>query len=99
MAEPEVPSTARYLARYGVLMLAVALATFGLLGWAGSYFDVEGFWLYNNGWRPTPLHFLVVGMALIPPAMWGVFVLEGARLQAGRSAPAEATAGAVPEQT
>ena len=75
--EPE-PTYGRYMARYGLLALGMALATFGLLGWADSHYDLGGFWLYDNGWRPHPAHFMFVGLGLVPPAIWGVFVLEAA---------------------
>lgn len=82
-----VPPSLRYLARYGLLALGAALATFGLIGWTDLHFDLHGFWLYDNGWRLHPVHFLVVGLGLIPPAIWEVFVLETARHRS--NAPAQ----------
>lgn len=76
---PATPSTARYLVRYGLLTLGVALATFGLIGWTDLHFDLRGFWLYDNGWELHPVHVLIVGIGLIPPAIWEIFVLETAR--------------------
>lgn len=73
------PSYARYLVRYGLLTLGVALATFGLIGWTDLHFDLRGFWLYDNGWQLHPVHLLIVGIGLIPPAIWEIFVLETAR--------------------
>ena len=76
---PAAPSSARYLVRYGLLTLGVALATFGLIGWTDLHFDLRGFWLYDNGWELHPVHLLIVGIGLIPPAIWEIFVLEAAR--------------------
>ena len=73
------PSYTRYLVRYGLLTLGVALATFGLIGWTDLHFDLRGFWLYDNGWQLHPVHLLIVGIGLVPPAIWEVFVLETAR--------------------
>ena len=76
---PVAPTSARYLVRYGLLTLGVALATFGLIGWTDLHFDLRGFWLYDNGWQLHPVHLLIVGIGLIPPAIWEIFVLETAR--------------------
>jgi len=72
-------SSARYLVRYGLLTLGTALATFGLIGWTDLHFDLRGFWLYDNGWQLHPVHLLIVGIGLIPPAIWEIFVLETGR--------------------
>lgn len=76
---PAAPTTARYLVRYGLLTLGVALATFGLIGWTDLHFDLRGFWLYDNGWQLHPVHLLIVGIGLVPPTIWEIFVLETAR--------------------
>ena len=81
------------MARYGVLALGMALATFGLLGWADTHYDLRGFWLYDNGWRPHPVHYMIVGLGLVPPAIWEVFVLEAVRRNRARAArPGNGTA-------
>ena len=73
------PSFARYLVRYGLLTLGVALAAFGLIGWTDLRFDLQGFWPHDNAWQLHPVHLLIVGIGLIPPAIWEIFVLETAR--------------------
>ena len=65
-----------YFIRFLLLMIGVALATLGLLYWQNQGFTFEGLLLYDNDWRPHPLHILVLGIAMVPPAMWEVFVLD-----------------------
>ena len=72
-------ASARYLVRYGVLTLGVTLTTFGLITWADRDFDLSGFWLYDNDWRLHPVHLLILGIGLIPQAIWEIFVLETIR--------------------
>ena len=71
-----VPSSARYLVRYAVLTLGVTLTTFGLITWAERDFDLSGFWLVDNDWRLHPVHLLILGIGVIPQAIWEIFVLE-----------------------
>jgi hypothetical protein len=33
-------------------------------------------WLVDGGFRLHPLHLLIVGLAMIPPALWEIFLLE-----------------------
>lgn len=61
------------LRNYLMLATAVALATYGLLAWHDSGLSVDGLLLYDNGWRPHPLHLLVLGLGGLPPAMWEIF--------------------------
>lgn len=80
----------RYFIRFALLMVGVALATLGLLYWQDQGFSFDGLWLYDNGWRPHALHILVIGIAMIPPAMWEVFLLDTTRARkASPGAPQE----------
>lgn len=66
----------RYAFRFFLLTLATALLTYGLLDWAGGGFDFEGILLYDNDWRPHPLHITACGLAMLPPSIWEIFQLE-----------------------
>ncbi len=66
----------RYFFRFLLLMLGVALTTLGLVDWHARSFDLAGVLLFDNGWRPHPIHVLVLGISMIPPAMWEIFTLE-----------------------
>ncbi len=71
-----VPLPVRYLVRFLLLIVGVAFASYGLIAWHDQGFELAGVWLYDNDWRVHPLHFLVFGVVMIPPAMWEIFVLE-----------------------
>lgn len=58
---------------YLLLTAAAALATYGVIGWHDSGLSMVGLLLYDNGWRPHPLHLLVLGLGALPPAMWEIF--------------------------
>ena len=66
----------RYLLRFLLLTFGFALTTLGLVYWQHQGFEFEGLWLVDNGFRPHPLHIMVIGIALIPTAMWEIFVLD-----------------------
>ena len=70
------PTYWQYMSRYGLLALGVALVTFGVVAWMDTRFDLRGFWLYDNGWRPHPVHYMMVGIGIVPPTIWEVFQLE-----------------------
>ena len=63
----------RRLRHYLLLTAAAALATYGVIGWHDSGLSMAGLLLYDNGWRPHPLHLLVLGLGALPPAMWEIF--------------------------
>lgn len=72
----------KYLTRFLLLMIGFALTTTGLMMWRAIGFSFEGVWFVDNGYRPHALHVLVLGLAMIPPALWEIFVLES-EMQAG----------------
>ena len=74
----------KYLIRFLLLMLGVALTTLGLVYWQSRGFSLEGMLLFDNGWRPHPIHILALGISLIPPSLWEIFVLEAAAAKAAR---------------
>jgi hypothetical protein len=66
----------RYLFRFLLLTAAFALTTAGLLAWQDAGLTFRDVWPASAGFRLHPLHVLVVGLAMIPPALWEIFLLE-----------------------
>lgn len=73
----------RYLSRFALLCMGFALTTAGLMLWHAVGFGFHGIWFFDNDYRLHPLHLLIVGLAMIPPALWEIFVLEGRRRSRG----------------
>ena len=92
------PRNLRYRIRYYLmLMAAAALTAYGLIAWHDSGLSMEGLLLYDNGWRPHPLHYLMLGLGGLPPAMWEIFWQDAAargrrRSDAEQSAPTSGSA-------
>ncbi len=92
---PKVPLWVHYVVRFTMLGIGFTFATYGLLTWREQGFSLAGVWLYDNDWRLHPLHFLIFGIGVIPPAIWEIFMLEvvlAARRQAKAQRESE-TAG------
>lgn len=83
----------RYLVRLLLLSLGVALATYGAIDWHFQGLSLRGFWLYDNGWRPHPVHLIVIGLTLMPLALWDIFVMEALRGMHTAEAVVEGSAG------
>ena len=66
----------KYLSRFLLLTIGFALIAAGLMKWHADGFSFEGIWLFNNGFKPHPLHLLILGLAMVPPALWEIFLLE-----------------------
>lgn len=67
----------RYALRLMLLALGVCIATFGLLYWQHRGFDFEGIWFHDeNGFHIHPLHLVALGVAVVPPTIWDIFLLE-----------------------
>ena len=79
----------RYLARFLLLMAAFALTTAGLMAWRDAGFAFDGVWPLEGEPRLHALHLLMLGLAMIPPAIWELFLLERAMPQ-GRVTPTSA---------
>ena len=77
----------RYLSSFMLLMIGFALTTAGLMMWRSIGFSFNGIWFFDNDYRPHALHLLVLGLAMIPPALWEIFILENAQ----RSQPGSKT--------
>ncbi|MDE0419825.1 MAG: hypothetical protein OXK76_02920 [Gammaproteobacteria bacterium] len=71
-----MPRPLRLVIRFMVLAGATAAVAYGLLAWQHREFSLVGVWLVDNDWRLHPVHFLVIGIGLIPPAMWDIFTLD-----------------------
>lgn len=66
----------KYLTSFLLLAMAFALTTVGLMLWHAQDFGFQGIWFFDNDYKPHPIHFLVLGIAMIPPALWEIFMLE-----------------------
>ena len=66
----------KYLLRFGLLIIGFALTTFGLLAWQTIGFSMNTLWPIADELQGHPIYVIVLGMALIPPTLWEIFVLE-----------------------
>ena len=66
----------RLLIRFLLLTLGFALATYGLLIWQQINFDLSTMWPKADTFSIHPAYVLTLGLALIPPTLWEIFVLE-----------------------
>ncbi len=64
----------KYLAGFLLLIAGSALTTAGLARWQDQAFAFSGLWSLADGLHPVFM--LVVGIAMIPPALWEIFLLE-----------------------
>lgn len=69
----------RYLIRFALLILGFALTTSGVLAWQQIDFDLNSMWPIGDDLQSHPVYMIVFGMALIPPTLWEIFVLENSR--------------------
>ena len=65
----------RYLIRFILLSLGFALTTYGLLAWQQIGFELNTFWPMAETLAVHPVHKMVLGLALIPPTLWEIFIL------------------------
>lgn len=66
----------RFLIRLLLLMLGFALTTYGMLVWQQMNFDLNTLWPIAAEFSSHPVYAMVLGLALIPPTLWEIFVLE-----------------------
>lgn len=64
----------KYLMGYLLLAAGSALATFGVMLWQEQSFGFAGIWSLADGLHPAFL--LIVGVSMVPPALWEIFLLE-----------------------
>ena len=61
-------------------MLGFALTTAGVLAWQQIDFKLDTMWpIGGEELSAHPVYVIVLGMALIPPTLWEIFVLENSR--------------------
>ena len=66
----------RLVPRLFALTVGFALATYGAVDWHYRDLSMAGFWLVDNGWRPHPLHLLMLGLCAIPVALWQILAID-----------------------
>ncbi len=66
----------RFLIRFLLLSVGFALTTAGLLGWQQINFDLASVWPMAETLNGHPVYMLIFGLALIPPTLWEIFLLE-----------------------
>lgn len=59
-----------------LLAIGFALTTLGLLKWQQTQFDLTAIWPLSGELTAHPVYALVLGLALIPPTLWEIFILE-----------------------
>ena len=65
----------KFALRFVLLAIGFALTSAGLLAWEANAFSFAGLWGVDGTFRVHPLHLLVLGIALIPPTLWEIFLL------------------------
>lgn len=66
----------RLVPRLIALTVGCAMATYGVVDWHFRDLSMEGFWLVDNGWRPHPVHLLMLGLCAIPVALWQILAID-----------------------
>ena len=65
----------RYFIRFALLTLGFALTTYGLLAWQALNFSLQALWPLAATFVPHPVYAIVIGLGLIPPTLWEIFLL------------------------
>lgn len=68
--------TLKYCIRYMLLVVGFALLTYGMINWSREDFSMQGIWFFDGSNPLHPLYFIIIGVAMIPPAMWEIFSLQ-----------------------
>jgi hypothetical protein len=66
----------RHLLRYALLVVAFTLTSFGLMQWQSAHFDTHAVWPFAPTMTLHPLHWLLLGLVMIPLSLWEIFLLE-----------------------
>lgn len=69
-------TTLKLLLRLALLTIGFGLTTMGLMAWQARAFSFSGVWPVDGPFAVHPLHLLILGIAMIPPTLWEIFVLE-----------------------
>ena len=59
-----------------VIVASFALMTFALAQWQALGFSLDAVWPFAGELRLHPAHVLIIGIAILPPALWELFVLD-----------------------
>ena len=62
--------------RFMLLATGFCLFTFGLLEWQADGFALRGIVPFTDGYRWQGLHYLMIGLAMIPPSLFEIYNLE-----------------------
>jgi len=73
--------TLKYCIRYLLLIAGFTLLTYGMINWSRSDFSMQGIWFSDATYYLHPLHFVIIGVAMIPPSMWEIFALQHTQKQ------------------
>lgn len=85
----------RFFVRFVLLAIGFSLFTYGLLEWASDNFALTDLLPFSAGYRTQGLHYLMLGLAMIPPSLWEIFNLERqARLAQPDATPGNEDSGA-----
>lgn len=68
----------RLLLRCTLLTIAFALTTYALARWQTLGFSFVDIWPMADELELHPVHVLILGIAMIPPALWEIFLLDTA---------------------
>ena len=66
----------KFFVRFLLLAAGFSLFTFGLLRWAEDGFNFSGLLPFTSNYQTQGLHYLMLGLAMIPPSLWEIFNLE-----------------------
>ena len=69
----------KYLVRFFLLAAGFALTTTGILGWHELEFSLSAMWPVADAFSMHPVYLIVMGLALVPPTLWELFILENSR--------------------
>jgi len=66
----------RRISCHVVIVASFALIAFSLAEWQLSGFTLETLWPLHGEMRLHPAHVLILGVAILPPAVWELFALD-----------------------
>jgi len=66
-----------------VIVASFALIAFALAEWQALGFSAVGLWPLDGEMRLHPAHVLILGIVILPPALWELFALDHRELDRG----------------
>lgn len=76
----------QFFIRFMLLATGFCLFTFGLLEWQAEGFVLSGLLPFTDHYRWQGLHYLMVGLAMIPPSLFEIYTLERQAQQVSKEA-------------